>query len=51
MDRNYEDYDEMIREKTVKKQAIMNDEEIKEAEQFLLWYRRAYEDKVRVRSN
>ncbi len=40
--------EEMIKEKTAKKEAIMSDKEIKEAEQFLLWYRRAYQDKQRV---
>ncbi len=43
-----EDYQEMIKEKTAKKEALMSDKEIKEAEQFLLWYRRAYQDKQRV---
>ena len=38
----------MIKEKTAKKEALMSDKEIKEAEQFLLWYRRAYQDKQRV---
>lgn len=45
-DKNY--YDEMIKEKTAKKQALMSENEIKEAEQFLLWYRRTYQDKQRV---
>lgn len=44
MEDNY--YEELIKEKTAKKQALMSDTEIKEAEQFLLWYRRAYQDKV-----
>ena len=43
-----ENYQEMIKEKTAKKEALMSDKEIKEAEQFLLWYRRAYQDKQRV---
>ena len=42
------EYEEMIKEKTAKKQAIMNESEIAEAEQFLLWYRRADQDKKRV---
>lgn len=46
MEENY--YEEMIKEKTAKKKALMSDSEIKEAEQFLVWYRRAYEDKQRV---
>lgn len=41
-------YEELIKEKTAKKQALMSDEEIKESEQFLVWYRRAYLDKQRV---
>lgn len=43
-----DEQEEMIKEKTAKKKSIMSDEEIKEAEQFLLWYRRAYQDKQRV---
>lgn len=46
MEENY--YQELIKEKTAKKKALMADSEIKEAEQFLLWYRRAYQDKQRV---
>lgn len=46
MEENY--YDEMIKEKTAKKQSLMSENEIKEAEQFLVWYRRAYQDKQRV---
>ena len=46
--RNEEDYQELIREKTVKKQAIMNEKQIKLAEQYLVWYRRAYSDKQRL---
>lgn len=42
------EYDEMIREKTARKRALMNEDEIEEAEQFLLWYRRADQDKKRV---
>ena len=48
MEEKYEDYQEMMREKQVKKQALMSESEIEEAEQFLVWYRRAYEDKQRV---
>lgn len=41
-------YEQMIREKTEKRKAIMNDKEIELAEQYLVWYRRAYEDKQRL---
>ncbi len=41
-------YDKMIREKTEKRKAIMSDKEIELAEQYLVWYRRAYEDKQRL---
>lgn len=41
-------YQEMMNEKAVKRKALMNESEIKEAEQFLVWYRRAYQDKQRV---
>lgn len=43
-----QNYEELIREKTVKKQAIMTDKELKLAEQYLIWYRRAYADKQRL---
>ena len=45
-DENY--YEEMIEEKKAKRKAIMTDEEIEMAEQFLVWYRRGYEDKQRL---
>ena len=38
-------YDEMIREKTAKKKSIMSEQELEESEKFLMWYRRAYQDK------
>lgn len=38
----------MIKEKEVKRKNLMSEKEIKEADQFLLWYRRAYNDKQRV---
>ena len=41
-------YEKMIREKTAKKKSIMNDTDLDLAEQYLLWYRRAYEDKQRL---
>lgn len=41
-------YEQMIQEKTAKKKSIMNDTEVELAEQYLVWYRRAYEDKQRL---
>lgn len=41
-------FDEIIEEKKAKRQSLMNEEEIKLAEQYLLWYRRGYEDKQRL---
>ena len=46
MEENY--YEDLIKEKQAKRRAIMSEGEIAEAEQFLVWYRRAYEDKQRV---
>ena len=46
--RNDEDYQELIEEKTAKKYSIMTDKQIELAEQYLVWYRRSYEDKVRL---
>ena len=44
-----EDYfEELRKEKESKRQALMSDTELKEAEKFLTWYRRAYEDKVNL---
>lgn len=44
-----EDYfEELKKEKEAKRQALMSDTELKEAEKFLAWYRRAYEDKVNL---
>lgn len=44
-----EDYfEELKKEKEAKRQALMSDTELKEAEKFLTWYRRAYEDKVNL---
>ena len=45
---NFFDYDEMIKEKKARKQALMSDKEIEMTEQYLLWYRRGYEDKQRL---
>ena len=41
-------YEELIEEKKAKRKAIMTDEEIDLAEQYLIWYRRGYEDKQRL---
>lgn len=41
----------MIKEKEAKRATIMSKSEIEEAEQFLVWYRRAYEDKNRLGLN
>ena len=41
-------FDEMIEEKKARRQALMSDKEIELAEQYLLWYRRGYEDKQRL---
>ena len=46
--RNEESYQELIEEKTAKKYSIMSDEQIKLAEQYLVWYRRSYQDKQRL---
>ncbi len=44
-----EDYfEELRKEKESKRQALMGDTELKEAEKFLTWYRMAYEDKVNL---
>ena len=43
--------DETIKQKRAKRAMLMSDEEIQEAEQFLLWYRRAYSDKQRLGLN
>ena len=42
------EYEQMIQEKTARKRAIMNESELAEAEQFILWYRRADQDKKRI---
>lgn len=47
-DEEYEDYETMLKEKETKKRSIMSDEEIKLSELYLLWYRRAYQDKCRL---
>lgn len=41
-------YEELIREKTVKKQALMSEKQIELSEKYLMWYRRAYSDKQRL---
>ena len=40
--------EDVIEEKKAKRLALMSDKEIEEAEQFLVWYRRAYNDKQRL---
>ncbi len=40
--------DEYIKKKKEQRKAIMSDDEIEEAEKFLTWYRRAYNDKQRL---
>ena len=46
--KNEEQYQELIEEKTAKKHSIMTDKQIELAEQYLVWYRRAYQDKQRL---
>lgn len=43
-----EDTNDIVEEKRAKRAAIMSESEIEEAEQFLVWYRRAYNDKQRL---
>ena len=43
--------EEYIQEKRDKRRQIMSDKEIEEAEKFLMWYRRAYNDKQRLGLN
>lgn len=45
---NFINYEEMMEEKKARKQALMSDKEIEMTEQYLLWYRRGYEDKQRL---
>lgn len=40
--------DDILEEKRAKRASLMSESEIKEAEQFLVWYRRAYNDKQRL---
>lgn len=42
------EYDEIVKQKRAKRAALMSEKEIEEAEQFIIWYRRAYEDKKRL---
>lgn len=44
----YDNYEEMLKEKEAKRRSIMTDKEIKLSEQYLEWYRRAYQDKCRL---
>ena len=46
--KNEEQYQELIEEKTAKKYSIMTEKQIELAEQYLVWYRRAYQDKQRL---
>lgn len=43
-----EEIHDIIEEKEAKRKALMSKQEIEEAEQFLVWYRRAYSDKQRL---
>ncbi len=43
-----DDFDDIVKEKEAKRRELMSDKEIEEAEQFLVWYRRAYNDKQRL---
>lgn len=45
---NFINYEEMMKEKKARKQSLMSDKEIELTEQYLLWYRRGYEDKQRL---
>ena len=47
-DTEYQDYEEMLKEKEARKHSLMSDEEIELSEKYLLWYRRAYNDKCRL---
>lgn len=42
------DYEELKKEKQVKREALMTEKQLKLAEQYLMWYRRAYQDKQRL---
>lgn len=42
------DYEEFKKEKQVKKETLMTEKQLKLAEQYLMWYRRAYQDKQRL---
>lgn len=42
------DYEELKKEKQVKKETLMTEKQLKLAEQYLMWYRRAYQDKQRL---
>lgn len=43
-----EDINDIVEEKRARRASIMSETEIKEAERFLTWYRRAYNDKQRL---
>lgn len=44
----FDNYEEMLKEKEAKRRSLMTDKEIKLSEQYLEWYRRAYQDKCRL---
>ena len=44
----YDNYEEMLKEKEAKRRSLMTDKEIKLSEQYLEWYRRSYQDKCRL---
>ena len=46
-----DELNEVVEEKRAKRAAIMSKSEIEEAEQFLVWYRRSYNDKNRLGLN
>lgn len=46
-----DELNDVVEEKRAKRAAIMSQKEIEEAEQFLVWYRRAYNDKNRLGLN
>lgn len=46
--KQYDDYEEMLKEKEAKRRSLMTEKEIKLAEKYLEWYRRAYQDKCRL---
>ena len=41
-------FEELREEKEAKRKALMSDKELKEAEKYIQWYRRAYQNKVNL---